>query len=456
MDAKTLKKRDLILNGSIMRAISSIAAPLIVGNLFQTLYNLADAYWVGNKLGSTAFAAVSFVWPIIFIFIALSIGLTIASTSLIAQAIGKEMYQSGNKIIGQFFLMSVVSGILFAIIGYLGTPFFVRLMGAEDDIYQLSVSYLQIAFFEIPLIFLFQVYRSMAESQGDTLSPTILMSISVVINIILDPIFIVNLNLGIQGAAYATLVSRLLLIFYFVRKLFDPTKLIHLKLKYLRFDRTVASNLLRVAIPASVGQTMSALGFAVMNSFIISYGVDTTAAFQLGNKITSIFMMPAMGFGGALSTFVGQNLGAKNYDRVKKGVATTILLSFSILTIGSIVTYFTSAQLVTFFIKDSPVIFELSIEYMNVLCFVFPLMAIFQGFLGVFSGSGHTKYTFYITLSRLWVLRIPLILISKHFTDLGSTGIWYSMLISNIIICFVEYLIFKREKWTRSTLLVHD
>lgn len=455
MSTKLEQRKEMILHGSIFKSIAALALPLMFGNLMQTLYGLADAYWVGNGMGDMsdiAFASISYVWPITFTFIALGIGLSVASTSLISQSVGKNDYIRANRILGQFTILSVFFGILFSVLGYFLTPGIIRLMGAEGVLYEMSKDYLQIMFFEIPFLFLFQVYRSKEESQGDTFSPTVLLVMSVVLNIILDPIFIIVLDMGVKGAALATVLSRISISWYLVLQLLNKKKKIHVNIHDLKLDLPVMKNLFKIAIPSSVGQTVSALGFAIMNAFILSYGSDTIAAFGLGNRLTNLFMMPAFGVGGALSAFVGQNIGAKQFDRAKKSVFIGISFSFTFLVAGSIIIYFIKASLITFFIPNSPNVLALSLNYMNVLCFVFPLMAIFQGFLGVFSGSGHTKYVLILTLSRLWLLRIPLILLSKEFTNLGSDGIWYAMLVSNLIVSIIGYFIIRQGKWLKSTL----
>ncbi len=452
MSTSSLSKREMILNGSIVNTLINLSLPLIFGSLAQTLYNLADSYWVSNKIGYQAFAAIGYVWPIIFVFLAFSVGLSVATTSLISQSVGKEEYDKANRIAGQLFIISLFIGISFGLLGSLLTPWLISLMGAKGELYRYSVEYLQIVFLELPFLFMYHVYKSMKNSQGDTLSPTILLFISVGLNIILDPIFIVTLGLGVRGAALATVISRLSIAGYLLKKMFDKESPIHISKEYLRLDMPVLKNILKIALPSTVGQTISALGFVIMNRAIVSYGDETIAAFSLGSRITSLFMMPAFGISGALSTFIGQNIGAKQFDRAKRSVTVAVIFSFSLLSAGSVLVYFIKEPIILFFISDSKEVFELSVNYINVLCFVFPLMAIFLSFIGVFSGSGHTKYTLYLTLSRLWLLRIPMIILFGRYTNLGSNGIWYSMLISNLIVCVIGYYIIKSGKWLKATL----
>ncbi len=311
------ERKEQILGGPALRTIFMMAIPLMLGNFIETLYNITDAYWVG-KLGSVEFAAVSFVWPIIFIFLSFSIGMTIAATSLVGQSVGQDDSEGGKVFITQFFTLSIVSGVFFALVGYFMAPTIIGLMGAEGDLFNYSVEYLQIIFLETPLLFLFHVYKSMREGTGDTKSPTIFLGVSVGLNMVLDPIFILVLGFGVKGAAIATVLSKALVVGFMLIKMFDKKELVHVDLKALKPNIKVLRNLLRVGLPASAGYTMTAIGFTIMHSFIVSYGDNTVAAFGLGNRITNIVMMPAFGLGAALAAFISQNIGAGQFDRAKK------------------------------------------------------------------------------------------------------------------------------------------
>ncbi len=444
------EKKHMILNDNPIKVITRLAIPLMIGNLIHTLYNITDAYWVG-KLGAVEFAAISYVWPITFIFLAFSIGMTVASTSLIGQSIGNNLVDKAREIAAQFFILSLIGGVAFGLLGYLLTPYIITIMGAKGDLYIHSIDYLRIIFLEMPILFLFHVYKSMREGTGDTKSPTIFLGISVIINIILDPIFIFTLGFGVKGAAIATVLSKLCVIWLMLYRMFNKKETMHIDLSNLRLNPKIMKNLLEIGIPASIGQTVSALGFSVMNGFIVSYGDATLAAFGLGNRITSLVMMPAFGLGAALAAFIGQNIGAGQYKRAQKSVFETMAIGFILLSLGSIVIFIFRLPLINIFIND-PEVVELSMSYMAILAIVFPLMAIIQSSMGAFQGSGHTKYVLILTLSRLWLLRIPMIVLSRQFTNLGSSGIWYAMLVSNFIVCIIGIVMILQGKWLKPTL----
>lgn len=440
-----------ILSDSIPKILFHLALPLIIGNLLQTLYNLADAFWV-TQISYQAFAAVNFTSPISFLFISLSIGMSTACASLIGQSIGQNNSDKANQLISQFFLISLLSGIILTLLGIIVSPAILQLMGAEGSFYTMSLDYLQTLFLQLPFLFLYYVYRAMLQGQGDTKSPMLLLAVSLILNVLLDPFFIFTLQMGVKGAAVATVLSRLAVVPYAIYRLFNSQKAVHISLSQFRFNRPVIKNLISVGVPGSLGQAFASIGFIVMNSFIIDYGQETIAAFSIGNRITSLMMMPALGIGGALATFVGQNIGADQIERTQRGVRIGISLSFLFILGLNVIIFFFKEPIVRLFIHDSETVVRLSLDYLFILLFSLPLMAIFQGLLGTFQGSGHTRYVLLLSASRLWLIRIPLIIFFQKMTTFGSDGIWYAMLISNIVIVSVGLWLLRYGDWQKRTL----
>jgi Na+-driven multidrug efflux pump len=181
-----------------------------------------------------------------------------------------------------------------------------------------------------------------------------------------------------------------------------------------------------------------------MNSIIVTYGDPTVAAFSVGNRITSIILHPVMAIGGVLAAYLGQNIGNQNPTRAREAFRKAMLLSVLLMAMGSFIVIWFRAPLIGIFIKDDPQALNLGVEYMFYLLIGLPLMGIFQTFIGTFNGTGNTKFTFAFSIARLWLLRIPAILIFKYTTNIGSSGIWYAMLISNILIIFVGIFFYKQ------------
>lgn len=444
------ERRNLILKGDLYKVIITLSIPIMINNLIQTLYNLADGVWV-SKLGSVQFAATAFVWPVNFLFISIGIGLSIAGTSILSQLIGANKEEEANKYATQLIVISFICAIGFSIIGYLITPIVVKLMGATGDLQKYSIVYLSITFLDTPFMFFAFNFNSILSAQGNTLMPTILSAISAVLNIVLDPLFIFIFNMGIAGAAIATLISKAILAIIAFIIIMNPKSNIRPSFKKFKFEPLIIKRIINIALPSSLGQSGSALGFIVLNGFIASYGTATIAAFGMVNRITSLIMQPAMGVGAALTSIIGQNLGSDQMDRVKESFIKSLKLTVVFSAIGGILLILIDNQVINFFMqsKDDLKVISEGIIYLRFTCISLPLMGIFSVLQGVFQGSGHTKYSMAMEIGRLWIIRLPMIVLFKYFTNVGSTGIWFSMSFSNLIICIYGYMMYRKGHWEK-------
>ena len=310
-------KTELILKGNLYRVLITLSIPIIINSLIQTLYNLVDGLWV-SRISSVHFAATAFVWPVNFLFISLGGGLSIAGTSLLSQLVGGHDLDRAKQYSSQLVAVSLLSSLVFTTLGYLSTPLIVRLMGATGELAELSIIYLRIVFFDMPFVFLYFAINSMLHAQGDTITPMVLSGVSALLNAILDPIFIFTLGWGLAGAAWATVTSRALLASAGFFLLLRGKNKLRPEFSDFRFNKEIISEIVRVGLPSSIGQSGAALGFMALNGFIASYGTATLAAYAMVNRITSLVMQPAMGMGQALTTIVGQNMGADQMARVKR------------------------------------------------------------------------------------------------------------------------------------------
>ncbi|MEG0295282.1 MAG: MATE family efflux transporter [Clostridium sp.] len=442
------KRKDLILSGDIYKVLITLAIPIMINNFIQCFYNLADSFWV-SIIGSVEFAATSFVWPVDFLFISIGTGISIAGTALLSRLIGRNKLKDTSNYSTQLFAVSILAAIVFTFFGVLLTPFIVKCMGATGDLAYYSNIYLSITLLCMPFTFYYFVFNSIMVAQGNTMLPTILSAISAIANIILDPIFIFTFDLGIAGAAYATLLSKVILCimaFIILKRSKSPLKPCF---KNFKFDFHIIKKIIKIALPASIGQSGSALGFMVLTGSIASYGTSTLAAFGMVNRITSLITQPAMGFGSALVTVTGQNLGSGQISRVKEAFKKASIITITITIIGSIILLVNNETVINFFMqsKDDMKVIEEGITYLNYILFSMPLMGLFSILQGIFQGSGKTKYSMNMEIGRLWLVRLPMILLFKYFTDIGSVGIWFSMSFSNLIICIYGYYIYKKGKW---------
>ena len=278
------------------------------------------------------------------------------------------------------------------------------------------------------------------------ITPMMIGGASVILNMILDPIFIFVWHMGISGAAIATVISQAIFAVYAVSLLFLKDSGIRIKGKDLKWDKAIVQKIIRVGLPSSIGQATTAFGFTILNVFLITFGETTLTAFAIGNRVSSLIMMPAMGIGSALATVVGQNLGAENVSRAKEAVKTSTLLTTTILVIGGLIMWPFSKAIVSAFATKAVVI-ESSTEYLKMIIISIPLMGFFQILVGTFQGSGHTMSAMVIMMGRLWGLRIPMVFALSKWSNFEPSSVWYAMILSNLIICVIGFLIYLTGNW---------
>lgn len=434
---KEQKKQHLILNDpNIYKGLLILSIPLMLNNLIKTLHDVVDMFFVSEIPGysTEAINSISLTFPVFFTYISLGIGLSAAGTALISQQVGsKQMFQA-RKYASNLFVIALILGLLLNVGAYFFAEPVMRLMGTEGFVLENSTKYLRIRAFELPFLFILFAFTAIRQSSGDTVTPVIYGVITVVINIILSPLLITVAGLGVSGAAYATLIAQVVIIPFIIYQLFNSKTGVTIQKEHLILDPDVAGKIIRYSIPAALGQSITAIGFIIMNTLIVTYGDPTVAAFSVGNRINSIILHPVMAIGGVLAAYLGQNIGNENPERAKLAFRKAMVLSAGLMGLGSFIVIWFRAPLLGIFIKDDPVALALGVEYMFYLLIGLPLMGIFQTFMGTFNGTGNTKFTFVFSITRLWILRIPIILMFKYLTDVGSSGIWYAMLISNFVI----------------------
>lgn len=446
---KSSMTRDRILNGNIRKVLISLALPVILGNAIQTIYQVVDTYWVSRLAdGDIAVAAINFVWPMVFVTMAFGIGMNIAGTSLISQFIGQSKEKEATMVAGQLVSFSFVFSVLLAVVGLLvGRPL-MTLLGAEGLIFSYGWEYIQAIFLGMPTMFVFFAFQSIKQGQGDTVTPMILSGISVVLNIFLDPLFMFVFDMGMAGAAWATVLARAIAAVAGLYLLFFKKEGISPQFRDLRFNGKVLRDIVKIGFPAGFGQSVEGIGFMILSAFVLSFGDYTVAAFGIGNTINSLILMPAMGIGAALATVVGQNLGADQPQRAAQAVWESMRTSVIMLSIGGIAMFFIAPYVVGIF-SSEPIVLEQGTYFLRLISLSIPLMGVFESFLGCFQGSGHTVMSMMMTSGRLWVLRIPLVILFKYTTSFAEKSVWYAMVLSNFLISLFGLVLFLGGRWKK-------
>lgn len=443
----TNQTRQTILSQSLWKAVFTLAVPVMATNLIQTIYNLVDTFFVG-KLGTSQVAAVQLSWPVNFLLLSLGAGLSIATTSMIAQHMGAGHPEKAKKVAGQVLLVNALLSVGLAVVAI---PFLHQIIGllqVSGDLYKHTYDYLIVNFIGLPTMFLMFAYNGIKTGSGDTVSPMYLNIAGVILTIILDPIFIFSLNMGVAGGAWAMVVSRGLFAGYAIYRMFMKPSEIQLKLSDLKPDYSLIKHIFKIAVPSSIGQSMEALGFLVMNIFIIELGEATLTAFSIGNRVNGLILMPALGIGSALATIVGQNLGANQMSRAKEAVKVSAIISTALLTLGGLPMIIWATPVIKAFSSD-PVVVSQGAHYLILITLSIPLMGFFNIFVGTFQGAGHTMMVMFMQLGRLWGMRIPLIILLMRLLPGDPGAIWYSMILSNFLTCVFGLILYKSGRWEK-------
>lgn len=336
--------------------------------------------------------------------------------------------------------------LLHPILSWLDTP---------KEIYDASYQYLFGISFDYIGLLMLNLYMAMRQSAGDSQSGVKLNMCASLLNAVLDPIFIFVFHFGILGAAIATVVSKLIMVPVAWRRLHDKAFPVHINFRAYPFRPADGKIILKLCIPAASGQFLENLGFVIMNKYIVYYGAVAISAYGVGAKMVTLAYIPVMSIGAVLATFVGQNLGAGNSERARKAFHTAMKLSTLFSCALTIIGMLVITPFIHLFVPNaSTQLMELTQEY----AFFALLCGVFMGWYinlndGVFNGSGHTNYTFILSMMRLWAFRIPMILLFHRFTSLGITGIWLAMLLSNIFECILAQAIYLRHHWEHSAIL---
>jgi len=452
-------KKNNLTEGSIVKSILALAVPIVFANILQTAYQLIDTFWVG-RLGSAAIAAVTLSFPILFFMVSLGIGISIAGSVLIAQYKGKGDQYIIDKIAGQaVFLMIILSTIL-SITGYFLSAPLMRLMGAKPEVLPGAIAYLKVSFLGFTFVYGFLAFQAMLRGVGIVKTPMFIVLGTVILNLILDPLFIFGYGIipaqGVAGAAVATVFTQGLAAIAGLTMLCSKRFEINLRLKNLRPDLKEIKRMIRLGIPSSAEQGSRGLGLAILAILVATFGTEVIASYGIGVRVLSFIIIPAVGISMATSTLVGQNMGAGKIKRAEKIAHISIGLSFISLTIAGFILFVSAESISRFFIPGNEGVIRSSALFIKIMALTFGFMGIQEIINGVLRGSGKTFDAMVLAIITLWILRFPLAyLLSKH-TALAEIGIWWAFPLSNVLAASVSVIWLLKSNWKSKRLTEED
>ncbi len=443
---------ELILNGNILKALFLIAAPIIITNLLQHMYNLTDTYWLG-KIGTQQQAAISMVSPVQNTVIAFGQGITMAGSILMSQYIGANNIKKASHMANQIFLCAMIFSLVCTTGLLLFTPLITAWIGASGEIFDLGNIYLRIVILDTPLLFIINIFSAVNQSQGNTVFPMLLNLLGILINMVLDPLFLMVFDLGIGGVAMATLLSKVPCAAVGLRYLLNRRNEIHLKRRLLKPRTDMIKLIFSVGLPTAIGSSAMQFGFVLMSKNVYVFGSSAMAAYGVGNRINGIITLPSTAIGSATSTIVGQNLGAGQLKRAERGYQIATLSGVALLfLLGRILSYRpVGAAVVGILTQDSNVM-SMAVDFLSIMAFWCFTNNVYNCTMGLLNASGKTKITMLVEAARLWVFRFATIFFCQQILHMGVESIWYSVVVSNGLSAAILFVLYLSRIWERDTL----
>ncbi|WP_251343001.1 MATE family efflux transporter [Haloplanus halophilus] len=436
-----------LTDGDVGWPLLYLSLPIVVTNLLQTAYNLADTFWIG-QYSTDALAAISFAFPMVFLIISLGMGLAVAGSILVAQYTGAGEEREAEYAASQTVGFAGVASLLLGAVAYVFVGDVLALLGPAPDVLRLATGYMEIISLGIFFMFGFFVFISLMRGYGDTITPMLVMLGSVALNVVLDPILIFGWGpfpqWGIEGAAIATVFSRGLALVVGLWIMLTGRRGVRIRLRNVVPDLGYGRRLVRIGVPASVEGTGQAVAINLLMFIVGTFSTPVVAAFGIGVRVFSVIFLPAIAVSRGVETMSGQNIGAGKPDRAALTARVAARTTFVVLAVAGVITFLFADPIVALFTDDDAVI-EVGATFLRYVAPSFGFIGIMRSYNGGFRGAGRTLTAAAIAVTMLGGVRLPIAWVASRF--MGPPGIWVSFLISNVVGAVIAYVWFRRGTW---------
>lgn len=435
----------VLTEGSIVKRMFAFAIPIFWGNLFQQLYNTADSLIVGNFVGDKALAAVSSSGSLIFMLVGFFSGIAMGAGVVIARYYGAKQMEEVHKTVHTMVAFGLAAGVVLTVVGMTFTPQILRWMGTPEDVLPNSIRYFRIYFAGSLGFVMYNVFVGILQSVGDSRHPLLYLIISSLLNVVLDLLFIAGFGMGVGAAAAATIISQFASALLCLRRLLREVGPYRVEPKKIRFHGNMMRQILSNGLPSGIQNSIIALANLVVQSNINAFGSDAMAGCGAYSKIEGFGFLPITCFSMALTTFISQNLGAKKYDRVKKGAAFGIVCSITMAELVGVCIYVLSPILIAMF-NDAPAVVQFGVTQARTVTLFYFLLALSHCLAGIFRGAGRSIVPMLVMMLCWCAIRITYITIAVRLVPQITTVFWaYPLTWSLSSLIFLLY--FWRGSW---------
>jgi len=450
-DPRPKHGRDLT-TGSIPRHLVAFSMPMLAGSALHTGYSIVNAIWVGNGLGTTALAAVTVSFPVLFVLMAAAGGLTMASNILVSQTYGAKDWAQLKRVVQNSVVLTGVVSLACVAVGHFFAEGLLRIISTPSEVLPMAAGYLRIFLWSVPFMFGIFLIAAMLRGTGDSKTPLYFQGSFLGLTAVLDPLLMFGWlgfpRLGLNGTAVATVITNCGAVVSLLIYLHRKRHIVAPAWSRLRLEWPMSRLTLKIGVPSMLQQASVSIGMLVIVGLINTFGKTATAAFGAAMRIDHLAFMPAMTIGMAVSTLSGQNIGAKHYHRAKEVFKWGLLLGAGMTLLASLLALTIPGILLRMFIADRDVI-AAGVQYLRIVGAGYGLFAIMFVSNGVINGAGHTFVTSIISLFALWAVRVPMAAYlsrSMHRLD----GIWYAIVISFAVGAALSLAYYLSGRWKKS------
>ncbi|NLJ80793.1 MAG: MATE family efflux transporter [Firmicutes bacterium] len=459
--AKKLFAPKDMTQGKPWKRIVEFSIPMLLGNIAQQFYNTADSIIVGRYIGDNALAAVGSASPILNLLLVLFVGIAVGAGIMVSQYFGAKDRDNLSRTIGTCISLTAIASIIIMIIGPLSSRPLLLLLNTPPSILDWCLGYLNIFFLGSAGFAFYNILAGVLRGLGDSFSALIFLLISTVLNVFLDILFVAKFGLGVPGAALATVIAQGISAVFCFWKLLQMKDSFDLNRPMLKLNKEHTLTLVKLGLPSGFTQAVFSLAMIVVQSLTNSFGEMVIACNVIVMRVDGFAMMPNFSFGAALTTFSGQNIGAKKMERVEQGTRDGTLIAMAVSGVITIILLFFGQHLMNIF-TDTPELVVLSMRMMRILAFGYVAVAVTQSLSGVMRGAGDTMTPMWVSLITVVVLRVPIAYGIAYFTrsELFPTGrpesTFISLLISWTLGAVITLIYFKRGAWRHKRIEEQD
>jgi len=446
-----------LTEGSIPRHLLKFSIPMLLGNLIQIGYSVVNTVWVGHLVGENAVGAAGVSFPVIFVTVGVAMGLTMATTVLVAQYYGAKNYGMVERVVSTSFSLTLIVGAILTILGVTMGDYLLRLMKAPPENFAMASTYLKVSFLSTVIMFMAFLINSILRGIGDTVTPLMFMVIGIGLNGILDPFFIGGFgpfhSHGLTGAAYATLVAQGVGLVTAIIYLNHKSHLVAFNPRKLRLDGSITLLIFKIGLPAIVQQSLVSLAHMLILSIVNSFGAAATNALGAVSRVDMFAFMPSMSVGMAVSALTGQNLGARKPERIRDVfkwgmvMASAITVFISLLAVS-----FARPILMGFGLGGDPAVMAIGSSYLHIVGSCYICVGVMFVCGGVINGAGHTLITMAFSILSFWFIRLPVAWYLSS-TGLGVRGVWFAVGVSFTLGMCMALSYYSSGRWRKAVII---